>query len=239
MQVFKRNLIETTIAQDADGNSKNDRYRASKMKINEEHVTISTLDMHQIVDRLFKKYEKGITNEELEYYRRNLKPSRLHQLMIEIYFFKYVGSSQEFSLLRNIDWYKLLLCMRNDILHRFGIKKDMILDAALPLIITSNIEENPVGDKTYMKDLKYLADHEVFNKLENNYYRAVTAINDEAIKKLLITFANSKYTFVLYEQPDFIGKDVEINKRQLIDEILTFLVLSNENIEIKVDDDED
>lgn len=238
IQVFKRNLIETSVAPDSEGNSKNDRYRASRMKVNEEHVTISTLDMTQIVKKLFKKYENEIDDEELEFYRKNLKPHRLHQLMIEIYFFRYVGSSQEFSLLRHTDWFKLLLIMRNDIMHRLGVTKDVILDAALPLIITSNIEENPVGEKTYLKDLKYLADNEIFKKLENNYYKAVTAINDEAIKKLLITFANSKYTFSLYEYPEFNGKDVEINKRQLIDELLTFLILANENISFNIDDDE-
>jgi hypothetical protein len=239
IQVFKRNLIETTITPDVDGNSKNDRYRASKMKINEEHITISTLDLKQIVTRLFQRYEHEITKEEIEYYRRNLKPSRLHQLMIEIYFFRYVGSSQEFSLLRNIDWYKLLLCMRNDIMHRFGVSKENILDAALPLIITSNIEEHPVGEKTYIKDLKYLAENEVFQKLEQRYYKAVTSINDEAIKKLLISFANSRYTFSLYEHPSFLDKEVEINKRQLIDELLTFLILSNENIVLLNEDNDE
>ena len=46
LQVFRRNLIETSIVPDStDGNSKNDRYRASKMKLNEEYVTICSMDM--------------------------------------------------------------------------------------------------------------------------------------------------------------------------------------------------
>ena len=52
MQVFRRNLIETSIVPDADGNSKNDRYRASKMKINEEYVITCTMDMRHLVDSL-------------------------------------------------------------------------------------------------------------------------------------------------------------------------------------------
>ena len=111
---FRRNLVETSLVPDADGNSKNDRYRASKMKVNEEHVFTCTMDMAQLVERLYKKYENEITPEEIEYYRRNLKPNRLQQLMIEIYFFNYTSSSQEFALLRNYDWYKLLLIMRRD-----------------------------------------------------------------------------------------------------------------------------
>ena len=50
MQVFRRNLIETSIVPDSDGNSKTDRYRASKMKINEEYVITCSMDMNNLVE---------------------------------------------------------------------------------------------------------------------------------------------------------------------------------------------
>jgi hypothetical protein len=234
MQVFRRNLIETSIIPDVDGNSKNDRYRASKMKINEEYITLCSLDMRQLVDRLYKKYEKEISIEEVEYYRRNMKPGRLHQLMIEIYFFNYTGSSQEFALLRNLDWYKLLLIMRCDIMKRFNVDKSTIYDSALPLLLTANIEERPVGEKIYVKDMKYLKDNEDYITLINKYYSNIVNINEDIIKKFLITFANSKYRFVLFEDPAIYDKEISINKRQLIDELVAFLILANTNISINV-----
>jgi hypothetical protein len=202
------------------------------MKINEEYVILCSMDMNDLVNRLFKKYENEITIDEIEYYRRNMKPSRLHQLMIEIYFFNYTSSSQEFALLRNIDWYKLLLIMRRDLMRRLNIDNDSILESALPLILTANIEETPVGEKIYIKDTKYLKDHEVYNKLVDRFYKTVVDINKDIIKKFLITFVNSKYKFVLYEQPDLLGQEIVVNKRELIDELLNFLVISNTNIEI-------
>lgn len=227
MQVFRRNLIETSIVPDADGNSKNDRYRASKMKINEEYVITCTMDMRHLVDSLFAKYEKDITPEEIDYYRKNLKPSRLQQLMIEIYFFSYTYSSQEFALLRNLDWYKLLLIMRKDIMRRFNVTKDSLLDSTLALILTANIEETPVGEKMYLKDTKYLKDHDVYNSLVKNYYSTVVDINEDSLKKFLITFVNSKYRFVLYEEQQLLDQEITLNKRELIDQLLNFLVLAN------------
>lgn len=235
MQVFRRNLIETSIVPDADGNSKNDRYRASKMKINEEYVITCSMDMNQLVDKLFKKYEKEITNEELEYYRRNLKPSRLHQLMIEIYFFNYTSSSSEFALVRNIDWYKLLLIMRKDIMRRFNINKDTLLDSALALILTANIEETPVGEKMYVKDTKYLKEDEAYNILINKFYSTIVDINDDILKKFLITFVNSKYRFVLYEEQELLNQEITLNKRELIDQLLNFLIMANTNISLEND----
>lgn len=229
-QVFKRNLIETSIVPDSDGNSKNDRYRASKTKINEEYVTICSLDMKELVDKLFKKYSDSISTDEIEYYRHNLKPNRLHQLMIEIYFFNHTLSSQEFALLRNLDWFKLLLIMRNDIIKKFGVSKNDLLDSTLPLIITANIEETPVGDKMYLKDTKYLKSSPLYNRLISTYYNTIVDINDDIIKKFLITFVNAKYSFVLYEQPELLGKEINLNKRELIDQLLNFLVVSNQNI---------
>lgn len=233
MQVFRRNLIETSIVPDADGNSKNDRYRASKMKINEEYVISCSMDMRSIVDKLYKKYEKEITAEEIDYYRRNLKPNRLHQLLIEIYFFKYTGSSQEFALLRNIDWYKLLLIMRKDIMRRFNVDRNTLLDSTLVLMITSNIEEVPVGEKMYIKDTKYLKDHKVYNMLVDKFYSTIVDINEDIIKKFLITFANSKYKFVLYEEQKLLDEEISLNKRELIDQLLDFLIMANTTISME------
>lgn len=230
MQVFRRNLIETSIVPDADGNSKTDRYRASKMKINEEYVITCSMDMDNMVKRLYAKYAKEITNEELEYYRRNMKPSRLHQLMIEIYFFNYTSSSSEFALLKNLDWYTLLLIMRKDIMRRFNITKETLLDSTLALILTANIEEIPVGEKMYIKDTKYLKDNKDYNLLVENFYSTIVAIDEEVIKKFLITFANSKYRFVLYEEQSILGEEININKRELIDNLINFLIISNRAI---------
>ena len=230
---FRRNLIETSIVPDADGNSKNDRYRASKMKVNEEHVITCTMDMRELTRKLFEKYESEITPEEIEYYRKNLKPSRLHQLMIEIYFFNYTSSSQEFALLRNLDWYRLLLIMRKDIMRRFNITKDTLLDSTLPLILTANIEETPVGEKMYIKDTKYLKNDPLYNELISKFYSTIVDINDDIIKKFFITFVNAKYSFVLYEEPSILGQEISINKRELINELETFLIMANTNISLE------
>lgn len=233
MQVFRRNLIETSITPDSDGNSKNDRYRASKMKLNEEYVITCSMDMRELVDTLYKKYENEISLEEIEYYRRNMKPSRLHQLMIEIYFFNYTSSSAEFALLRNLDLFKLLLIMRQDIMRRFNVSKDTILDSALVLILTANIEETPVGEKMYIKDTKYLKDHEAYNILINKFYSVIIDINEEILKKFLILFVNSKYKFVLYEEKELLDQEISINKRELIDQLLNFLIMANTNISLE------
>lgn len=233
---FRRNLIETFVVPDtSDGSSKNDRYRATKTKINEEYVTICSLDMKELVAKLYKKYENVITEQELEYYRHNLKPNRLHQLMIEIYFFNHTLSAQEFALLRSLDWFKLLLIMRNEIMEQLSVTKDSILESALPLIITANIEETPVGDKMYLKDTKYLIANKDYEKLIQNYYNTIVSINEDIIKKFLISFVNSKYKFVLYEHKELLDHEINLNKRELIDQLLDFLLIANKTMGIKVE----
>jgi hypothetical protein len=238
-QIFKRNLIETSITPDADGNSKSDRYRTSKMKLNEEYVFSCSYDMSKLTEKLFKKYEKEITPEELEYYRRNLKPNRLHQLMIEIYFFNYTGSSQEFALLKNLDWFKLLLIMRKDLMRKFSVSEDTLLDSNLCLILTANIDEISLGERLYLKDLKYFNDDPNYNVLIKRFYSNVIEISDDIIKKFLITFINSKYKFVLYEEKELLGQEITINKKDLMNELIDFLIFANTNISIfKEEDDE-
>ena len=155
--------------------------------------------------------------------------------MIEIYFFNYTSSSSEFALVRNIDWYKLLLIMRKDIMRRFNINKDTLLDSALVLILTANIEETPVGEKMYVKDTKYLKEDEAYNILINKFYSTIVDINDDILKKFLITFVNSKYRFVLYEEQELLNQEITLNKRELIDQLLNFLIMANTNISLEND----
>lgn len=231
--VFRRNLIEVSMVPDAEGNSKSDRYRASKMKVNEEYVITCSMDIHELVNKLWEKYKNEITPEELDYYRKNLKPSMLHQLMVEIYFFNYTSSSAEFSLLRDMDLYKLLLILRKDIMKRLNITKDTLLDSMLILILTANIEESPVGEKVYVKDTKFLEKDDDYNLLVNKFYSTIVDINPDILKKFLISFTNSKYKFVLYEEPELLGQDISINKRDLMKSLLNFLVVSNTTISLE------
>jgi len=221
-QIFKRNLIETSITPDADGNSKSDRYRTSKMKLNEEYVFSCSYDMSKLTEKLFKKYEKEITPEELEYYRRNLKPNRLHQLMIEIYFFNYTGSSQEFALLKNLDWFKLLLIMRKDLMRKFSVSEDTLLDSNLCLILTANIDEISLGERLYLKDLikvynSNMEDKFCYLERDNFYFDKILkeAISDEM--KIFILYKNkvaSAYIiFGLYEE------NIEIRECMALDGI--------------------
>ena len=118
-------------------------------------------------------------------------------------------------------------------MKRFNVTKETLLDSSLTLILTANIEETPVGEKMYIKDMKYLKDDPTYNSLITRFYSTINDINDEAIKKFLITFANSKYRFVLYEEQDILGQEISLNKRELIDELLNFLIMANTNISLE------
>ena len=115
-------------------------------------------------------------------------------------------------------------------MRRFNVTKDTLLDSTLVLLCTANIEEIPVGEKIYVKDTKYLKDSEDYNLLTDRFYSTITAIDDEIIKKFLIGFANSKYRFVLYEEQSILGEEIGFNKRELMDQLLNFLVISNTTI---------
>ena len=118
-------------------------------------------------------------------------------------------------------------------MNRMGVTKDTLLDSTLCLLLTANIEETPVGEKMYIKDTKYLKDDKDYNTLINKYYSTVVDINEDIIKKFLITFVNSKYRFVLYEEQALFDQEISVNKRELMTELLNFLLLSNESITLE------
>ena len=85
----------------------------------------------------------------------------------------------------------------------------------------------------YVKDTKYLKDHKVYNQLAEKFYSTIVDINEDIIKKFLIMFVNSKYKFVLYEYPNLLDEEISFNKRELIDQLLDFLVIANTAISLE------
>ena len=89
------------------------------------------------------------------------------------------------------------------------------------------------GEKMYIKDTKYLKNDPLYNELITKFYSTIVDINDDIIKKFFITFVNAKYSFVLYEEPSILGQEISINKRELINELETFLIMANTNISLE------
>jgi len=85
----------------------------------------------------------------------------------------------------------------------------------------------------YVKDTKYFNDDPGYNMLIDKFYSTIVEINEDIIKKFLITFTNSKYRFVLYEEQDILGEEISINKRELMSELINFLIMANTNISLE------
>ena len=58
-------------------------------------------------------------------------------------------------------------------------------------------------------------------------------MNEDIIKKFLIVFANSKYRFVLYEEKGLLDQEITINKRELMSQLMNFLIFSNSAITLE------
>ena len=124
-------------------------------------------------------------------------------------------------------------------MRKFSVTEDTLLDSNLCLILTANIDEISLGERLYLKDLKYFNDDPNYNMLIKRFYSNVIEISDDIIKKFLITFINSKYKFVLYEEKELLGQEITINKKDLMNELIDFLIFANTNISIfKEEDDE-
>jgi hypothetical protein len=50
---------------------------------------------------------------------------------------------------------------------------------------------------------------------------------------------NSRYSFVLFEEQALLDQDIILNKRHLLDELITFLILANTNLRVDLEGIED
>jgi hypothetical protein len=69
----------------------------------------------------------------------------------------------------------------------------------------------------------------MYKLLMDKYYSVIADINPDLVKKFLLGFVNSNYKMVLYEYQHLKDSELSLNKRELINEILSFLILANTN----------
>ena len=95
----------------------------------------------------------------------------------------------------------------------------------LPQIFSSNIE-NKLNARTIRND-KFLTKIEsasIYQSLVENKYSTLNDINkNDLIITLLSTLLNTTFTFVDYDNPDLLGKPIEVDQDRLSDEFLNLI----------------
>ena len=202
-------------------------------KIDEGTTVLSDLNIAMTMERIRKRYDFEISEEEIDYYVKHHSPKPIQTQLVYAYFTKYLGSYRDSNVVTRRQYIELLLILKKQLLVSLGYdgrtEDNKVYHASLPYILTGNLEDKV--NTRIIRNNKFVAKLEenlMYKELIENKYRLLGYLKPEAILSLLSSIINTRFTYVTYEQPELLGREIVYSEDKVSDELLSFLLLNCE-----------
>lgn len=224
---YAKNLSEVTNVKNSDGLSGLDKMEMNLSKIDEGIVTMAEINIPITMDYIRRNIDVEVTNEEIDYYMKNLSYDKLITKLVFCYFAKYFGNSRDLNLLDRRRTIELLLILKKKLLIEFGYYKDedgKLHSAALPYILTGNMS-TPLNTRLIRntKFVNEVKESPLYKDLIKNKFNLLGYIREDEFLGIISGLVSAKFTYVTYEEPELTGKEIHYSNSRLSNEILIFL----------------
>lgn len=224
---YSKNLTEVISAKNADGLSGADKMEMNMSKIDEGQTTFAEVSIAHEMERLKKQNSSlYISEEEIDYYVKNFKPMPIQIQLIQSYWCKYFNSFRDTALLSRREFYTLAILLKKRLMLQAGYDSEYEDGIAiLPYLLTANVVDEKMNTRVIRnnKFLDKIKCSASYQSLITNNYSNLNKIKEDEIMRILSTFINTSFTYVLYEKQDVTGQPIECTEDRVSDELLLFL----------------
>ena len=225
-ETYSKTLTEMTNTRDSEGLSASDKMEMNLTKIDKGIVIMSEVNIEDTIRRLKTQYGISISKEEVEYYKEHQKPSDIQTHLIRSLY------SKEFMSYRD----QYLVPMNESIILQIILKRRLITEdltnthdrrfgrAKLPYILTGNVSGKV--NTRMVRNSKLLAKIEEdsdYQYLVNYKYKELEELQPGTIKGILSSFIYTKFTYVMYEAPEYTDQEIEVDEDQICHELIQYL----------------
>lgn len=224
---YSKNLTEVISAKNADGLSGADKMEMNMSKIDEGQTTFAEVSIAHEMERLKKQNSSlYVSEEEIDYYVKNFKPMPIQIQLIQSYWCKYFNSFRDTALLSRREFYTLAILLKKRLMLQAGYDSEYEDGIAiLPYLLTANVVDEKMNTRV-IRNNKFLDKVKCsasYQSLITNNYSNLNKIKEDEIMRILSTFINTSFTYVLYEKQDVTGQPIECTEDRVSDELLLFL----------------
>ena len=225
-ETYSKTLTEMTNTRDSEGLSASDKMEMNLTKIDKGIVIMSEVNIEDTIRRLKTQYGISISKEEVEYYKEHQKPSDIQTHLIRSLY------SKEFMSYRD----QYLVPMNESIILQIILKRRLITEdltnthdrrfgrAKLPYILMGNVSGKV--NTRMVRNSKLLAKIEEdsdYQYLVNYKYKELEELQPGTIKGILSSFIYTKFTYVMYEAPEYTDQEIEVDEDQICHELIQYL----------------
>lgn len=224
-ETYGKTFTEMPNTRNSDGLSTSDKMEMNLTKVDVGILHMADIITDEAVEELQKKIDVPISDLELQYYLKNLTPSRIQIQLIRSVFADFFSSYRIESLIGRKVYITMALILKKRLLLMGGCTSSKFHSTIwLPYIITGNMagkESNKLIRDATVMDM--ITNDPIYKYLTTDKYRELEEKEPGAIMSIIMSVVNTKFTYVIYENEDLLGQPIEAPVLDLAAEMLFLL----------------
>lgn len=224
---FGLNMQEISTDRDSDGLSYMDKLEMDSIKIDENNILLSKVNIKNTIKRIKRKTHIKISKDEIEFYKKNMKVSKIAKSLVFSYYSKIFQGFQDLNSITLKKYIELMILMKRRLEYNGYIY--------IPQIISANVLGKASNRLSHnLKRIERIEDTSTYHNLEENKYPSLVDRNpntteDKKKKKRnlilgpLITIENTAFGFVDFDEPNKMNHTIRFDYDILAQEYMDFI----------------
>ena len=214
---FGITMREISTEKDSEGLSYLDKLEMNTIKIDENLIILSKVNIDTTIKRIKKKLNIRLPKEEVEYYLINTKINKISKSIVFYYYAKYFGGFNDLLHINQKQYMKLMVLMKK--------RMEILGYKYLPLIISANTEGRINNRLLYnSKFIDEVTSSDVYhNLIENKYNTVISTEKKNMLINLLVIIINTQFSYCEYDSPELLGTYITIDNDILWQEYIDFV----------------
>ena len=215
----KYKLFPTEILDEKDSDdslSQQDKMEMSMLRTDLSNVVISTVNKETVLNNLQKSLKVEISQDEINYYKKNYRPTDFQLELIKLYFAKYFNGFSEMEALSSEQFARLVILMKYKMQSQgYRYMQHLIVGKMLDRSTNKTMRSLKFVDKIEQSD-RYK------RLVEKKYAKLLKLKGPRVILDVLSTLLKTKFEFIDYNNQDLQGKVINIDEDFVSDEFFLF-----------------
>jgi hypothetical protein len=214
---FGINMREISTEKDSDGLSYLDKLEMDMVKIDENNILLSKVNIKDTIKRIKQKTHIKVSKDEVEYYLKNTKVNQISKSLVFYYYSKIFGGFTDLNHITIDKYMKLMILMKRRLAYNGFIFLSQIISANVDGRINNRmIHNNKMLDRTRNTDTYK-------NIVDQKYEVLRNSGKEDTVLALLSTLLNTSFLFVDYDEKDKLGQKIFMDYDSLSQEFLDFV----------------
>lgn len=191
-----------------------DKIEIHMSKVDEGNIIKSNMNIKMVIDRLIKKFNVRIPDDEYKYYEDRLKFSNIQRELMNMFYAKYFKDSTEIVNVSKKQYITLAIMLKK---YLISIGYDI-----LPYCILSNLEERPGRAMKINKAM--LTELQKDREWEDLLFKYRGVLSEQDILDKMGEVINKNYKAIDFKYQEFIPDPIDFEPVNLLKELRQYML---------------